>query len=382
VNLGAGEPQGAPPRQGENADALQSGWLLGPFDVTVLSLGSSFKGHDVAAVFEAVRNSPSLKEKSEFETTPESESRQAGFSARPLFASVTPTGNVAFVVESTALAPLSKYDADSRVLTVVLSGATKRFVLEKEDTTLLDSVTVRVIVRDRNSYIGTNAFGANVKVDRTYKEELGGVFAQGNWLFGPPGDPAREMRYLLEMAPDEAKVLKPDIKLLLVCHLAAPWFHHSAHGHDPTIDEPYETLIAEHYLQILPEQLWVFNSRTGDVIKKLTARSVVSEQGEQLSLKLRESPLLLEVRSVSGSHSYRAKVDDSAETTEPLMEGRVATFRAHRRILFTVNSPLNHSDLSLSLNGVPYTPNWTKSDVMTVGGEEIVHSWTVTVTAP
>jgi hypothetical protein len=72
--------------------------------------------------------------------------------------------------------------------------------------------------------------------------------------------------------------LKPDAKLLLVCRLTEPWLRTTASGHDPTFSEPFETIVGESYLQVIPEQLWVFNSRTGEVVRKVAAASVGTEQ--------------------------------------------------------------------------------------------------------
>lgn len=60
------------------------------------------------------------------------------------------------------------------------------------------------------------------------------------------------------------------LKLLLLCHLVEPWIRHNVTGHDPTFSEHFSTLSGESYLQIDPQQVWIFNSRTGEVVKKLT----------------------------------------------------------------------------------------------------------------
>ena len=95
------------------------------------------------------------------------------------------------------------------------------------------------------------------------------AFKGSSWLFPWPTGHSRQFRYRLDMSPDRAQEIKADLKLLLLCHLAEPWIRDSAHGHDPTMDAPYKTLVGEHYLEIVPKELWLFNSRTGEVIVKL-----------------------------------------------------------------------------------------------------------------
>jgi hypothetical protein len=133
----------------------------------------------------------------------------------------------------------------------------------------MDRILIRATVTDRDSYIGTNAFGASMKVDRTYSEEFGVAFDPDMWVFRKRV--TRIFKHLLPMEPEEAREFKPDAKLLLVCHLTQPWMGYTVSGHDPTFSQPYETLVGESYLQIVPEELWVFNSRTGGVIQKYSS---------------------------------------------------------------------------------------------------------------
>ena len=182
------------------------------------------------------------------------------------------------------------------------------------------------------------------------------------------------------MTPDDAKALKTDAKLLLVCRLAEPWLRQSAHGHDPTINEPYETIVGDNYVQVVPEQLWVFNQKTGEVLRKLSESSIGGEQNQQLSLKLRRTPLLLEVSGGLRSQRYRIVIDDTPEESASLY-GPAKTFGANRRIVFTLLVPENLTDVSFTLNGKPYTPNWTK-DATRVGSYEAIRSATTVITVP
>lgn len=221
-------------------------------------------------MFKAVKNSPTLKEKSEFETTAAFQVRRSRFADEPLIGDLKPTGLLAFLVEDSALATHFMYDADAQTLAATITGRTMRFIMDADKATL-DGVLVRNVTRSRDTYIGGNAFGANVKVDRTFIEEFGLAFEQGGWLFREPARSPREFTYLLAMDAKEAERTKADLRLVFVCRLVAPWIRKGAHGHDATVSEPYEMVIRENYLQVVPEQLWVVNARTGDVIRKITS---------------------------------------------------------------------------------------------------------------
>jgi hypothetical protein len=260
----------------------QRRYLTVPLDLAQTNLGADFSGHNIAAVFEAVKNSPALSKKSEFESTASFELRRSSFSKRPLFANVTPKGELAFVIENSTLGSEFKYDADLATVVITLTGSTKRFLLE-EDQPTLDAVPIRRVKTGRDSYVGSNVYGASAKVDRTYSDEFGVAFGTDSWLFrsshddGPVvgdgvDDIERRFSDLLAMGPEEAKALKPNATLLLVCRLTEPWYRAGAHGHDPTFSEPYETTVGERYLQIIPDQLWVFDKRTGEVVRKLSER--------------------------------------------------------------------------------------------------------------
>jgi hypothetical protein len=335
-------------------------------------------GHDIKAVVEAIKNSPFLKEKSEFETTSAFETRRASFADRPLFGGVTPKTQLAFVLSTDpSFAPGFKYDADSETMTVTATGSAEEFTVEKGETTL-DALVVR-IERRRDAYIGGNAFGANVKVDRTHADDWGVAFDQDNWVFESLGDFdfQRGFTHSIPMTSDAAQTLKPFARLLLVCHLKDPWLRHKVFGKSATVSDPSEIFADENYLEVVPDELWLFNSQTGEVVRKFSEASVSSDADEQLKLKLRQTPLLLQV--TAPSQVYRVSIDDSAEGTGVIVG--VKTFRAKQKIVVTLDYPGDLSHLMMALNGKPYTPNWTKESTY-VGDHEFITSATVTISLP
>ena len=369
AGIGSAQAKPSPP---------QPKFLGASLDLSQASLGPDFRGHDIIAIFEAIKTSPALKEKSEFESTAAFEARRAGIVEQPLFGRLTPSGYFGFVIsEEPVLAPQFKYDADSQTLAITLEGSNQRFIMDRDEPTL-NGILIQRIVRNRDSYVGSNAFGASGEVRRTYSEEYGVAFSQNNWLFGGSERLRPRFTYLMAMSPDQARAIKVDAKLLLVCRLSPPWFRHGAHGHDATISEPYETLIGDSYLQAAPEQLWVFNQKTGEVIRKLSAASVAGEVDEQFSLRLRQTPLLLDV-SPSSISSITIAIDDGPSKSEVLLGAK--TFAAKHKIVLTLEYPRSLSDIALTLNGKQFTPNWSK-DASQIGSYESIHSATAVITVP
>jgi hypothetical protein len=225
-----------------------------------------------------------------------------------------------------------------------------------------------------------------VEVSTTYSEEYGVAISPGNWLFrGQDIDIffPQTFTYLLSMTPDQARAVKADAKLLLVCRLTPPWYHHGAHGHKATIDAPYETTVGDDYLQIVPEQLWVFNKQTGEVLRKLSESVAAGEANEQLDLKFRNTPLLLEITAGRTSLLLTVAIDGGPEETEVIKDATTMAFGAKRRIVLTLNHPESLSDTGIRVNKKPYVPNWSKDAVPTgIRNQEQIFSATAIITAP
>jgi hypothetical protein len=145
------------------------------------------------------------------------------------------------------------------------------------------------------------------------------------------------------------------------------------------MDEPYETTVSDEYLQAVPEQLWIFNQKTGEVQSKLTELGVAKGEDEQLHIKLKQTPLFLEVSSAE-TFLYTVSIDGQEGHLEHF-DGRTKTFGAQHRIVFKVEYPRNLAGVTFKLNGQPYTPDWQK-DSTKIGNYESIHSATAVITSP
>jgi hypothetical protein len=331
-------------------------------------------------LYQAVKNSAALKPKSEFETTAQFEERKKTFASAPIGAKITPADALAFVVhgDSQLYAPNFKYDADSQTLTFTLSASPRELFSEPNSPTI-DTLLVRTVVVSSGSYMASNAFGAKVKVDKIFSQEYGVGISENNWLFHTTEEYTREFQHLFSTSPEQAKAMKENGRVLFVCHLTEPWFHSTAHGHEAKIDEPYETTVGDNYIEVVPDQVWIFNEKTGEILAKLSEEAVANGRDEQLKIKLKQTPLLLEVSSAR-SFLYRITTDDKPEQLDHF-SGKNKVFTAQHKITFKLEYPDSLSDLSFTLNGKPYTPNWTK-DSNKIGSHEFIKSATVVITVP
>jgi hypothetical protein len=201
-------------------------YLAGPLDLTTSNLGPDFQGNDIAALYEAIKHSPALKEKSEFETSNQFESRRKSFQEQPILGSLTAASPLAFVLpgDSPIYGPRFKYDADSQTLTFTLEGRSMTFYLESGHPDF-DTLVIRSTVLDRGTYVASNAFGAKVEVDKTYSRDNGIAFSKDSWLFRTSESGyLRKFTHVFSMPPEQAKALKEGGRILLVCRLVDPWF--------------------------------------------------------------------------------------------------------------------------------------------------------------
>ena len=95
----------------------------------------------------------------------------------------------------------------------------------------------------------------------------------------------------------------------------------------------------------------------------MSESSAASDKDQQFTLKLTQTPLILEVAADSTSTGetflFNIKIDDGPERLDTI-DGQTKTFTARRKIMLEQMSVQDLSDLRLKLNGKPYTPNWTK----------------------
>jgi hypothetical protein len=355
-------------------------YLGSPLDLATANLGPGFQGNDISAIYEAIKNSAALKPKSEFETTTQYEARRKSFADQPIMGTLTLASALAFIVstDSPIYGAQFKYDADSQTLAFTLEGRSMTFYLDSVHPEL-DTILIRSTELDSGTYIASNAFGAKVKVDKTYSRDNGVAFAKDNWLFKSSESYSRKFTLLFTMTPDQARAVKENGRVLLICKLVDPWFSETVHGHEAKIDEPYDTTVSDNYLQAVPLQLWIFNQKTGEVLSRISELSVAKAQDEQLAIKLKQTPLLLEV-SAGTTFLYTVSIDGQPGKLEH-SDGKTKEFGARSKIVFTVEYPRNLLDYSFKLNGKPYEPDWQK-DSTKIGNYESIRSATAVISLP
>ncbi len=127
------------------------------------------------------------------------------------------------------------------------------------------------------TYIGQNAFG--VKKAVTYKKFeniLIEVDAQKP-DFTVPGIP-----------PNDARLLLPNIRLLVIGHPVQPFAKSETVNYDPTLSNPSHVVGNNFFLMITLREVWLYNFETGKVLKKTVVSSldsILKSQPSEVSIE-------------------------------------------------------------------------------------------------
>jgi hypothetical protein len=357
------------------AGTAQPNFLTVPLDLSTSNLGPGFAGHDIVGIYKALKDAPSIAPKGEFETTAQFEQRTSEMAKKPILGSIAPNGHFAFVISREMVQgswPLKlTYDADLRLLQADFSGEYSDFSLDA-DKARRTTVLMRQVEsgpQPGNGTRGTTSRAVNRHLDY-YSISLA-----KDWLF-QPGRSQLSFSHLMDVAPEEAKFLKDDLHALLVCRLTPPWTRRNVFGHGSVRSGGLFDL---NYLEVVPEQLWLYNSRTGEVLEKITEESLSKSKDQQLVLKSRQTPLILELSSENLSIAYLT-VDGVPKENQTFYKEHPVTVTAKLEIEIMIANP-KLSELDFRLNGQPYSPQWKKVSHF-VGSQEFVESATAVITVP
>jgi hypothetical protein len=214
----------------------------------------------------------------------------ARFERSVLVGSVTSDDYLAFVVEKPdydAADPdeetgtgssFGDYNADKELFEVRLFGGEYRFLGK-------DAVATHSVGVARRFYEARNAFGAKINVTETDYLKYGLVFEPLSWVF--PSHVSYFHREI-SMVPEKARLFLPNAQVLVICKLTHDhWAFNSEGGKVATFDSPESTNMEKHYIHVKPEQIWVIDGSTGDVIRKFSEASNASDTaaGRPLPLK-------------------------------------------------------------------------------------------------
>lgn len=263
----SGQTNTAPTHPPSRPAAAVSTFLSKPLDLSLETLGPRFIGHDIVAVIRELAGSPLNKPKSEFETTVE-------YTARIKRLMDSRERRYTFVLNA-FLYDDAAYDADREIMTAKVE-AHQLFLFDASDS-ISDRPALELteILRSKGAYVGKNAFGVSAQVTRTVTDEFGlALLDDDDELFsqadGAIGD--RSVSTEIEMPANEAKLIKPFLRFALVCTLDNPTVYTNTDTSSATISNPREVKVLRHYILVRPDELWVYDARSGNVLSKFNTQ--------------------------------------------------------------------------------------------------------------
>jgi hypothetical protein len=215
------------------------------FSTASIALPPRFNGNSPFALYEALLKLHALK-KGEFESTKQFESRQSEFVKKPFLGEISPATKISISLDPPqnehdfALA----YDADTSQMKLRL--AEKGFPIGC-------TLSLGRTSRQTGSYVGSNAFGVKARVT---KHEVT-YFCLG-------GNIGHEVAFPVD--PEKARKVKPNLRVLLIGSLAAPYRSESSDYSEATISDPVEVSYSAYILHLDVEQVWVYDWMTGEIV--------------------------------------------------------------------------------------------------------------------
>ena len=243
--------------------ATQSSYLTAPLSLAATTLGPNFTGHNIVRIIAELAASPLAAPKSEFETSAAYESRKAMYldSKSRQYAFVL-TSQTEFV-----------YDADAEQMSVKVT-ASQRFYIDAGESRD-HGFTLQTDIKSATKYVGSNALGVKATVTRVESDVFGVALSKDDRLFNIEASSfasKQEAKLAVDMDGATAKQLKPHLRVVLICTLVDPTVYVGTEYHSPTITVPTEITNDQEAVIVHPDQVWVYDNRSGKVITKVIAK--------------------------------------------------------------------------------------------------------------
>jgi hypothetical protein len=342
-------------------------YLMEPFDVTTSNLEPGFRGHDIAAVWKAVTEAEKPRAKLEFETSGQYSERMAKLGGVTLLGNIENDNYLVFMVEEQYSgsgdgdpdAPMGggtsfdPYNADKQIFKVALLGNP---YLGK------DAIPIRSVRVGGRHYTASNAFGAKISVTETDSLKYGLVFEPLSWVFPDAYGDFRLFYRTISMVPEKARVFLLNPQILIICKLTQDHRSFSSQASKAaTFDSPDSTNIEKRYVHAKPEQIWVIDGSTGDVLRKFSESSNASDS-VAVTPPLRKSPLVVQLSMTNKPDIglVYVRTDDGKEEVA-LFKDNVPVFYADKKVQLRWLVPPDLSRLLVYVNGTPYVPKWQQA---------------------
>jgi hypothetical protein len=226
-----------------------------PFDNSARRLPPNYRGHSLINVWAALHKRGQQFRKSEYETSEAWNSRSEKLKARPLIGSASMLSQFAFQAYDVD----AFYNADAETISVTVSPVDALYdKMNGIPLPAFRSILGWKNIAQLGSFVGSNAFG----VKRRIRAEV----EQFYFMTFPETQLNLADTFTIEnVGAERARLIKPQIRVLIVGKLQEPYMGVSSDQIDATLSDPVQTTSHDLYLYFKPEAIWFYNLRTGEV---------------------------------------------------------------------------------------------------------------------
>ena len=253
-----------------------------PFAYTIIdNLPPNYLGHSYGDLYRALINREKVVTRGEYESTYDYKLRIIKLDYKPLIGTTNYQSRFAFTFYPDSEQFSMKYDPDTNDLDIVATW-TRRFEFGVYPARSL-SLTWSESSRKIGSYIGRNAFNRSVRVsvyrndsfylvtDLRNLETIGKTFDNRSlsspvFMSYDGGSASATLKAAIPMTPNEARLAKLNLRILVVGHLAVKSIFVNQSRETPEITDPYDRHNFDHAINLVVEEIWIYDYPSGKVL--------------------------------------------------------------------------------------------------------------------
>jgi hypothetical protein len=250
------------------------------FDVNAERLAQNYKGHDIAGIYNSIKNKIKL-EKSEFETTSDYDDKISSIVIDDIYAFRLADTTKVINGHYSGVQSIT-YDADNKKMKVVIKTDRDGQWSYKNGRA---SIIIKEIKGKSESYVGANAFGVKTIVERRSGTQY--LIALTNQKkFGVSQfdsvvlEPDRKLAIDIDVPIEKARGLKDNIGVIVLCRPSLfkyekPLFYkgndlifENTYFNGATISSPTTVSFERKFINMEAVAVWVYELNTGIILQK------------------------------------------------------------------------------------------------------------------
>ena len=265
-NLASGAPASTESGKSAQPEPRNVVFSTSPFATDTVQVPPGYTGISLEELASVLLDRQAKRYKDEFETTAQYKERLRQLDSDPILGSLTLDSIYAFSFQPSS----AEYDADAGVLNVRFQSS-YCCDIGGDNFGTYEAFGWLEYASTGNSYPAQNAFGAHTTVQTKTASWYGVVIRNLRNLSPQTGGPFSGVVFHIPSGAEEARVLKNNLKILVVCRLQAPFLTSEETKTEPTIKNPLEETSHFYFVHVKVEQLRAFDRPSGRVYGVINA---------------------------------------------------------------------------------------------------------------